>query len=508
MATLVFSLSTKVDKASGLSEVLTRFFVGSRINQRAKSNIFVDATYWNDQKQSIVIPNFRLNNDKQKQLVAELKEKSIKLNDLRTYIMDAFNEDGTGMKELPKEWLKNIIKDFYGMPAKPMEDLKPVEIPNEPIIIKPVGKEIKAEPAKKVVKATPKTQPKKTAVVVEEEPSKDSAPATVFFQVFSDFIAKNDISENRKRHYRVVYRALQRYEAYNKITLSFDNITAETLKDFERYLATEHELFDDHKLKAVMRLYPESRPINQRGSNYVKDMMGKLRTFCRYASGKIKEMPINEPFFQTNPFDAYSIGTQTALGTPYFLTIEERNHLYHFDLNSERLSRQRDIFIFQCLVGCRVGDLMRLTWDNVIGDQLHYIPAKTCKNNPKTIIIPLHEIALEIIKRYKEPGRKMLLPFVAQQQYNEDIKSMLTLAGITRKVVIIDPKTNKEVVRHINDIASSHMARRTFVGNLYNKVKDPNLIGSLSGHVNGSKAFARYRAIDMNVKKELVSMLD
>lgn len=38
MATLVFSLSTKVDKVSGLSEILTRFFVGSRINQRAKSN--------------------------------------------------------------------------------------------------------------------------------------------------------------------------------------------------------------------------------------------------------------------------------------------------------------------------------------------------------------------------------------------------------------------------------------------------------------------------------------
>lgn len=79
MATLVFSLSTKVDKASGLSEVLTRFFVGSRINQRAKSNIFVDATYWNDQKQSIVIPNFRLNNDKQSNSSRSLKRKALSL---------------------------------------------------------------------------------------------------------------------------------------------------------------------------------------------------------------------------------------------------------------------------------------------------------------------------------------------------------------------------------------------------------------------------------------------
>lgn len=503
MANINLTLSTKVDKDSGLSEILIRFYAGKQFSQRAKSKIFINAIHWDAKKQAIITSHLRMVSIGQKTAVNALQKKAKQLDELRHYIMNSFIDINSDYHNLPDDWLKNVVDAFYTKPSKPVA-------PSESIA-KPSKKSAPAKPAPK-----PAPQPKKAELQPVADPvlesdaeDQDLTPeVSSFFAVFSDFIAKNDISENRKRHYRVVYRALQRYEAYNKITLSFDNITAETLKDFERYLSNEHELFDDHKLKAVMRLYPESRRINQRGSNYVKDMMGKLRTFCRYASGKIKEMPINEPFFQTNPFDAYSIGTQTALGTPYFLTIEERNHLYHFDLNSERLSRQRDIFIFQCLVGCRVGDLMRLTWDNVIGDQLHYIPAKTCKNNPKTIIIPLHEIALEIIKRYKEPGRKMLLPFVAQQQYNEDIKSMLTLSGITRKVVIIDPKTNKEVVRHINDIASSHMARRTFVGNLYNKVKDPNLIGSLSGHVNGSKAFARYRAIDMNVKKELVSMLD
>ena len=503
MANINLTLSTKVDKDSGLSEILIRFYAGKQFSQRAKSKIFINAIHWDAKKQAIITSHLRMVSIGQKTAVNALQKKAKQLDELRHYIMNSFIDINSDYHNLPDDWLKNVVDAFYTKPSKPVA-------PSESIA-KPSKKSAPAKPAPKPAPQPKKAEPQPIVEPVFESDAEDqdlTPEVSSFFAVFADFIAKNDISENRKRHYRVVYRALQRYEAYNKITLSFDNITAETLKDFERYLATEHELFDDHKLKAVMRLYPESRPINQRGSNYVKDMMGKLRTFCRYASGKIKEMPINEPFFQTNPFDAYSIGTQTALGTPYFLTIEERNHLYHFDLNSERLSRQRDIFIFQCLVGCRVGDLMRLTWDNVIGDQLHYIPAKTCKNNPKTIIIPLHEIALEIIKRYKEPGRKMLLPFVAQQQYNEDIKSMLTLAGITRKVVIIDPKTNKEVVRHINDIASSHMARRTFVGNLYNKVKDPNLIGSLSGHVNGSKAFARYRAIDMNVKKELVSMLD
>ena len=57
------------------------------------------------------------------------------------------------------------------------------------------------------------------------------------------------------------------------------------------------------------------------------------------------------------------------------------------------------------------------------------------------------------------------------------------------------------------EIASSHLARRTFVGNLYKQVKDPNLVGALSGHKEGSKAFARYRTIDDEMKQQLVDLL-
>jgi hypothetical protein len=52
------------------------------------------------------------------------------------------------------------------------------------------------------------------------------------------------------------------------------------------------------------------------------------------------------------------------------------------------------------------------------------------------------------------------------------------------------------------------MAKRSFIGNIYKKVKDPNLVGALSGHKEGSKAFARYRAIDDDMKKELINLLD
>ena len=50
--------------------------------------------------------------------------------------------------------------------------------------------------------------------------------------------------------------------------------------------------------------------------------------------------------------------------------------------------------------------------------------------------------------------------------------------------------------------------RRTFTGNLDKQVQDPNLIASFSGHSENSRAFARYRTIDADMKKNLINLLD
>ena len=82
------------------------------------------------------------------------------------------------------------------------------------------------------------------------------------------------------------------------------------------------------------------------------------------------------------------------------------------------------------------------------------------------------------------------------------------LSGVDRIVTILDPLTRDEVKKPLYEVASSHLARRTFIGNIYKKVKDPNLVSALSGHKEGSKAFRRYRDIDEEMKKDLVKLLD
>ena len=52
------------------------------------------------------------------------------------------------------------------------------------------------------------------------------------------------------------------------------------------------------------------------------------------------------------------------------------------------------------------------------------------------------------------------------------------------------------------------MVRRTFIGNIYKLVKDPNLVSALTGHIEGSRAFTRYRTIDIDIKKDLIKILE
>ena len=68
--------------------------------------------------------------------------------------------------------------------------------------------------------------------------------------------------------------------------------------------------------------------------------------------------------------------------------------------------------------------------------------------------------------------------------------------------------TREEEKHPIWEVASSHMARRVLVGNLYKEVKDTNLIAKISGHVENSRAFSRYRDIDEEMAKEVILKLE
>ena len=138
---------------------------------------------------------------------------------------------------------------------------------------------------------------------------------------------------------------------------------------------------------------------------------------------------------------------------------------------------------------------------------LQFIPHKTLHKRSQTVKVPLNSKAMAILKRYKGK-QETLLPTRQTGYYNEGIRAVLRECGITRMVTIFDTVTGKDVQKPICDVATSHMARRNFIGNLYKQVKDPELISSMTGHVNGSRAFSRYREIDEKTKQSLVDLIN
>ena len=151
--------------------------------------------------------------------------------------------------------------------------------------------------------------------------------------------------------------------------------------------------------------------------------------------------------------------------------------------------------------------MLTLRKDNIVDGAVEYIAEKTKGHNSRTIRVPLNDKAKAILEKYNDLGDR-ILPKFNYSDYNKNIHKILKHVGINRKVVVINLMTRESEMKPLCDVATTHTARKTFIGNLYKKVKDPSLVASLSGHTDGSRAFARYREIDMEMKRELVEMID
>ena len=171
---------------------------------------------------------------------------------------------------------------------------------------------------------------------------------------------------------------------------------------------------------------------------------------------------------------------------------------------------ERDTFVFQCLVGCRISDERLFTKDNFNNGYLEYIPIKTRNVTTKTVRVPLVPKALAILERYKNRNFKngQIFHFYQFSIYEEDLKTIFKLAKLDRSITVYNARTGLEEKKPLYELASTHLARRTFIGNLYKKVQDPNIIASMSGHADGSKAFLRYRAIDDSIKNDAIKYIE
>jgi integrase len=305
-------------------------------------------------------------------------------------------------------------------------------------------------------------------------------PIYDLFDCYSKYIKEARVSPLRRKQ---LESTKNHFEKFNS-ELTFDNVNSSTLKAFQEYLKTPKK--DEKGKKELIK-----------GQNTISCIMKKLRAFFSYA--------LKNRWTKTNPFNEFHIEPE-KYGDPVFITKEELDKLYSAELPDDQLIKVRDLFVLQCHLGCRIGDYKNLTRKNIIKGAIEYIPSKTSNEREKVLRVPLSKKALSIIKKYDYLGDS-LMPFIPDQIYNGEIKRLFRTANITRNVVKLNTQTRKNEIVCIATLASSHMARRTFIGLLHKHVKN-EIIASMSGHVENSKAFSRYYNIDDNDKRNAVTILD
>lgn len=317
-------------------------------------------------------------------------------------------------------------------------------------------------------------------------------PETDFFVMFEKYIHDAEISDVRKRNIRTTLKHWRKYVKARRIDLQYKDIDLNLLNDFAGYIKKESTRPKAYNSKIEI-LSPKSR-------NSVHKNMTITRAFWNYLRKTLKEKGLTLPeLFGRN---GYQLPGE-VYGTPIYISNKERNILFCAELSSERLERVRDLFVFQCFVGMGVGDFVKLTKNNLQGNTITYIRQKTKKDRPETINIPLHPQAIEILKKYDLPDGR-LLPFICDQRYNVYLKELFREVGLTRIVTRLNPHTEEPEQVRLCDIVSSHMARKTFAGNLYGKV-DRSIITSMTGHSPNSKAFTRYYDVNKELQEQAIS---
>ena len=284
--------------------------------------------------------------------------------------------------------------------------------------------------------------------------------------------------------------------------MSAHEFTTDVLMEYRQFLYDEYKyvpLYPDLYPRGSGHHWPKKR---LRDTTVVHDLKILQAFFAELEnSDEIRRSP-----FRKLSMEKRRIIMHTMYDAPVFLRADELKEVMATEVPSE-LQWVKDLFVLNCAIGCRIGDLLRLSPDKVAVSEegipyVHYIPSKTARlqSTNKEILTPLIEPALEIIER---TGLHFMdnNHHYGKQRYNKALRQLLRYCGITRKVSLFNPDTGDNVYKPLCDVATSKLARKTHI-DMLNKVQINYYAAGL--HRSGSDAVFRYTSLELKDRYELL----
>lgn len=327
---------------------------------------------------------------------------------------------------------------------------------------------------------------------------------TLAIPLFEEFIKAMKGAEKTTMAYVTCGNILYRFECYMKkyysksFILTIECFNETIIAKFYDFCINEYKYMD---VEAVADFFNNARRRhidNVRNVNTANEYVIRLKAFFTWLQ--------DNGYIKYNKLKNFKIGQEKS-SSPIYLLPDEVKAIYCLELKPRsKIEKIRDLFVFQCMVGCRVSDLYTFTRDNIQNGFLSYIPKKTIHSKQKTIRVPLNNVARVILDKYSDYSR-VLPTDIAVVTYNKNIKKIGAMANLNRKVSVVNA-CGEEEIKELKDVISTHTARKTFISMLINKGIAPQVIASMSGHSPNSRAFSRYYTIQDAIKEESVKILD
>ena len=261
--------------------------------------------------------------------------------------------------------------------------------------------------------------------------------------VMKEIIDAKQAASSTKGQQKLNVGKFERYLKENNISDTWESMNLNTFEGYQKYLVD-----------------------NGRGSVTIRNII--QNTLFPLLKKVSKRMDIPFMWHNSNLESFESVKDESnkelASNKKVTLTEEQLKQLYdHPITGTERQIKKnteiRDLFVLQCLVGQRVGDMQKFfNGDNERDEEEDTISIIQQKTKARAII-PLTPLAKEIISKYQNTELKYYKP--SNSNLNAELRIIAEEAGLNTPITFED-KDGKQV-KPLFELVHTHTARHTFI---------------------------------------------
>lgn len=261
--------------------------------------------------------------------------------------------------------------------------------------------------------------------------------------VMKEIIDAKQAASSTKEQQKLNVGKFERYLKENNISDTWESMNLNTFESYQKYLVD-----------------------NGRGSVTIRNIIqNTLFPLLKKVSKRV-DIPFTWYDSNLNSFEFVKDESNKELASnkKVTLTEEQLKQLYDYPITGTELQVRkrteiRDLFVLQCLVGQRVGDMQKFfNGDNEKDEEEDTISIIQQKTKARAII-PLTPLAKEIISKYQNTELKYYKP--SNSNLNAELRIIAEEAGLNTPITFED-KDGKQV-KPLFELVHTHTARHTFI---------------------------------------------